>query len=103
MATVKSATEMPFMIVRGGAVEIWSASGMQMLAEDWTGLCTETDIKTFWYIGRCESERSFSRLRATTLAEAAEEARPIIDFEATKPLDCDWLEHTMEEMVGEIF
>ncbi|MEX3555070.1 MAG: hypothetical protein VB131_00040 [Burkholderia gladioli] len=69
--------DLPFMTVVGGHVLIHDAHSGEPLNAGWTGICVDArDTKCYWYIGHDASERSFTKLVATSyetaLLEAAE-------------------------------
>jgi hypothetical protein len=57
-------TETPFMTTVGGHVLIHDGVTAAPLAETWTGVCCDSSVKSFWYIGREQNERSFNKLKA---------------------------------------
>lgn len=70
-----STTPLPFMTAVAGHVLIHDGHSGAPLADDWSGICTSgSDTNQFWYIGRCDGERSFTVLGAKTHAAAKEEA-----------------------------
>lgn len=74
-AYINPARDLPFMTVVAGHVLIHEPDNGTPLPDDWTGLCVDgNDVHGFWYIGRDNGERSFSKLAAREHAEAEIEA-----------------------------
>lgn len=68
----------PFlMIVKGNAV-IHDGVTAEPFADTWTGVCCDCSVKSFWYIGREQNERSFNKLIAKDYLEAVQEARDLV-------------------------
>ena len=49
---------------------IYDPKTARKLPADWTGLCTGLDLRTYWHIGQCDGERSYTHLLARTYAGA---------------------------------
>jgi len=76
--------DVPFMTCVGDHVLIHDGETGTPLDATWTGVCCDArSASTFWYIGRNNGERSFSRLKASDLEAATAEAVIILRAECT--------------------
>lgn len=78
--------QLPFLMREGEKVVVIAGDGGARLGDEWTGVCCEaSSVKSLWYIGRSHGERSFTKLQATTLAEANMESAKVRESEALEP------------------
>lgn len=71
-------TKPPFLTTERGQVRIHDGVTSAPLAETWTGVCCDSSVKSFWYIGREQNEQSFNKLEARDYLEAVQEARDLV-------------------------
>lgn len=80
------AVELPFLMLERGQYKVFAGGSGEALGSNWTGVCCDaSDVKSLWYIGRSNGERSYTKLQAKNLQEANLESAKVRESEAQEP------------------
>lgn len=77
----------PFLMIDSRTPGVFDGNSGARLSEEWTGVCVSSDdVNHFWYIGRCENERSFTRLSSASYEMAVRDAQTIASAECVETI-----------------